>query len=76
MEEPIKYPKVGTQFNQPTSYDVPVFERRNYSQTFDRRPFAGVAKVDKIDRFKKSKIDQATGKFIQETVKIENGGPT
>ena len=38
--------------------------------------FVGVAKVDEIDRFKKSKIDRATGTFIQETVKIENGGPT
>ena len=67
---------MGTQFHQPTSDDVPVAEKRNYSQTFDRAPFVGVSKVDKIDRFKKRKIYQATGKFIQETVKIENGGPT
>ena len=76
LEEPIKDPKVGTQFHQPTMNDVPVAEKKNYSQTFDRAPFIGVAKVDKIDRFKKRKIYRATGKFIQETVKIENGGPT
>ena len=76
LEEPIKDPTVGTQFHQPTSDDVTVVEKRNYSQTFDRASFVGVAKVDKIDRFKKRKIDRATGKFIQETVKIENGGPT
>ena len=76
LEEPIKDPKVGTQFHQPTSDDVPVVEKRNYSQKFDRVPFVGVAKVDKIDRFKKMKIDRATGKFIQETVKIDNGGAT
>ena len=76
LEEPIKDPTLGIQFHQPTSNDVPVVEKRNYSQTFDWAPFVGVAKVDKIDRFKKRKIDQATGKFIQETVKIENGGPT
>ena len=76
LEEPIKDPKVGTQFHQPTSDAVPVVETRNYSQTFDRAPFVGVAKLDKIDRFKKRKIDRATEKFIQETVKIENGGPT
>ena len=74
LEEPIKDPTVGTHFHQPTSDDVPVVEKRNYSQTFDRAPFVGVAKVDKIDRFKKRKIDRATGKFIQDTVKIENGG--
>ena len=76
MEEPIKDPTVGTQFHQPTSNDVPVVKKRNYSQTFDRAPFVGVDKVDKIERFKKSKIERATGKLIQETVKIENGGPT
>ena len=70
LEEPIKDPTVGTQFHWPTSADVPVVEKRNYSQTFDRAPFVGVVKVDKIDRFNKSKIDQVTGKFIQETVKI------
>ena len=70
MEEPIKDPTVGTQFHQPTSADVPVVEKINYSQTFYRAPFVGVAKVDKIDRFKKRKIDRATVKFIQETVKI------
>ena len=70
LEEPIKDPTVGTQFHQPTSDDVPVVEKRNYSQTFDQEPFVGVAKLDKIDRFKKRKIYQATGKFIQETVKI------
>ena len=70
LEEPIKDPTVGTQFHQPTSAYVPVVERRNYSQTFDQAPFVGVVKVDKIDRFNKSKIDQVTGKFIQETVKI------
>ena len=61
LEEPIKYPRVGTQFHQPTSDDVPVAEKRNYSQTFDRAPFIGVSKVDKIDIFKKMKIDRATG---------------
>ena len=76
LEEPIKDPTVGTQFHQPTNDDIPVVEKRNYSQTFDRAPFIGVAKVDKIDRFKKIKIDQATGNFIQETVKIKNEGPT
>ena len=76
LEEPIKDPTVGTQFHQPTSDYVPVVEKRNYSQTFDQALFVGVDKVDKIDRFKKRKIDQATGKFIQETVNIENGGPT
>ena len=76
LEEPIKDPTVGTQFHQPTSDDVPVFEKSNYSQTFDREPFVGVSEVDKIDRLKKRKIDRATGKFIQETVKIENGGHT
>ena len=76
LEEPIKYPTVGTQFHQTTSDYVPVVEKRHYSQTFDRAPFAGVAKLEKIDRFKKRKIDRATGNFIQETVKIENGGPT
>ena len=76
LEEPIKYPTVGTQFHQPTRDDAPVVKKRNYSQIFDRTPFIGVSKVDKIDRFKKRKIDRATGKFIQETVKIENGGPT
>ena len=75
LEEPIKDPTVGTQFHQPASDDVPVVDKRNYSETFDRAPFVGVAKVDKIDRSKKSKIDRATGKFIQETVNIENGGP-
>ena len=70
LEEPIKYPTVGTQFHQPTSDDVSVVEKRKYSQNFDRAPFVGVTKVDKIDRFKKRKIYQATGKFIQETVKI------
>ena len=67
---------MGTHFHQPTSDDVPVVEKINYSQTFDRAPFVGVAKVYKIDRFKKRKIDQAAGKIIQETVKIENGGTT
>ena len=76
LEEPIKYPTVSTQFHQPIRNDVPVVEKRNYSQTFDRAPFVVVSKVYKIDRFKKSKIDQATGNFIQETVKIENGGST
>ena len=66
---------MGTQFRKPTSDDVPVVKKRNYSQTFDQAPFIGVAKVDKIDRFKKRKIDQSTGKFIEEIVKIENGGP-
>ena len=75
MEEPIKYPTVGTQFHQSTSDDVPVVEKRNYIQTFDRAPFVGVAKVDKIDRCKKRKIDRETGNFIQETVNIDNGGP-
>ena len=65
---------MGTQFHQPTSNVVPVIEKRNYSQTFDQAPFVGVEKVDKIDKFKKRKIDRATGKFIQETVKIKNGG--
>ena len=73
-EEPIKDPTVGTQFRQPTSNDVPVIKKRNYSQTFHWAPYVGVAKVDKIDGFKKRKIDRATGKFIQETVKIKNGG--
>ena len=76
LEEPIKDPTVGTQFHQPTSDDVPVVEKINYSQTFDRAPFIGVSKVYKIDRFKKRKIYQAIVKFIQETMKIENGGPT
>ena len=76
LEEPIKDPKVGTQFHQPTSDDVPVAKKRNYSQKFDRSPFIGVDKVDNIDRFKKRKIDQATGKFIQETANIEYGGHT
>ena len=67
---------MGTQFRQPTSDDEPVAEKRNYSQTFDQAPFVGVSKVDKIDISKKRKIDRATGKFIQETAKIENGGPT
>ena len=67
---------MGTQFHQPTSDDVPVAEKRNYSQTFDRAPFVGISKVEKKHRFKKSKIYRATGKFIQETVKIENRGPT
>ena len=75
-EEPIKDPTVGTQFHLPTSDDVSVVEKKKYSQTFDRAPFVGVAKVDKIDRFKKRKIGRATGKFNQEIVKIENGGPT
>ena len=75
LEEPIKDPTAGTQFRQPTSDDEPVVDKRNYSQTFDRAPFVGVDKVDNIDRFKKRKINQATGKFIQETVKIKNGGP-
>ena len=57
LEEPIKDPTLVTQFHQPTSENVPVVEKRNYSQTFDRAPFVGVAKVDKIDRFKKRKID-------------------
>ena len=57
LVEPIKDPTVDTQFHQPTSDDVPVVEKRNYNQTFDRAPFISVAKVDKIDRFKKSKID-------------------
>ena len=70
MEEPIKDPAVGKKFHQPTSDDVSVVERRNYGQTFYRAPFVGVTKVEKIDRFKKMKIDQATGNFIQETVKI------
>ena len=51
LEEPIKDPTVGTQFHQPTSDDVPVVEKRNYSQTFGRSPFVGVSKVDKIDIF-------------------------
>ena len=55
-EEPIKYPTVGTQFHQPTSDDVTVVEKINDSQTFDRAPFVGVAKVDKTDRSKKRKI--------------------
>ena len=76
LGEPIKDPTVGTQFHQPTSDDVPVVKKRNYSQIFDRSSFVGVAKVDNIDRFEKIKIDQATGKFIQDTVKIENGGAT
>ena len=76
LEASIKDPTVGTQFHQPTSDDVPVAKKRNYSQTFDQAPFVGVEKVDKIDKFKKRKIDKATGKFIQETVKIDNGGPT
>ena len=76
LEEPIKYPTVGTKFHQPTSDDITVSEKRNYSQTFDRAPFVGVSKIDKIDRFKKRKIDRATGKFIKETAKIENGGHT
>ena len=76
LGEPIKDPTVGTQFHQPTSDDVPFVEKRNYSQTFDWAPFVGVSKVDKIDIFKKNKIDRATGNFIQETVKIENGGAT
>ena len=57
LEEPSKDPTVGTQFHQPTIDDVPVVEKRNYSQTFDRAPFVGVEKLDKIDRFKKRKID-------------------
>ena len=76
LEEPIKYPKVGTQFNQPTSYDVPVADKRYYIQTFDQAPFLGIVRVDKIDRSKKSKIDRGTGKFIQETANNENGRPT
>ena len=56
LEEPIKDPTVGTQFHQPTSDDVPVVEKRNYSQTFDRAPFVGVEKLDNIDRSKKRKI--------------------
>ena len=75
MEKPIKDPTVGTQFHQPTSNDVPVVKKRNYIQTFYWAPFVGVSKVDKIDRFKKRKIDRATGNFIKETVKIKNGGP-
>ena len=67
---------MGTQFHQPTSDYVPVVEKRNYIQTFDRASFVGISKVDKIDKFKKSKVDRATGKFIQETAKIENGWPT
>ena len=67
---------MGTQFHQITSDDVPVVEKRNYGQTFDWAPFVGVAKVDKIDRSKKRKIDRATGKFIQETVNIDNEGTT
>ena len=74
LEEPIKDPTLGTQFHQLTRDDVPVVKKRNYSQTFDRAPFVGVSKVEKIDRFKKRKIDPATGNFIQVTLKIENGG--
>ena len=32
LEEPIKDPTVGTQFHQPTSDDVPVVKKINYSQ--------------------------------------------
>ena len=49
LEEPIKDPTVGTQFHHPTSDDVTVVEKKNYSQKFDWAPFIGVAKVDKID---------------------------
>ena len=48
LEEPIKEPTVGSQFHQPTSNDVPVVEKRNYSQTFDWAPFIGFAKVWKV----------------------------
>ena len=65
LEEPIKDATVVTQFHQPTSNYVPVIEKRNYSKTFDLAPFVGVAKLDKIDKFKKRKLDRATGKFIQ-----------
>ena len=61
LEEPIKDPTVGPQFHQSTSDDVPVVDKRYYSQTFYRAPFVGVSKVDKIDRFKKRKIYRATG---------------
>ena len=70
LEEPIKDPTLGTQFHKTKRDDAPVVEKSNYSQKFDRAPFVGVSRVDNIDRFKKRKIDRATGKFIQETVMI------
>ena len=63
---------MGTHFHQPTSDGVPVVEKRNYSQTFDQALFVGVAKVDKIDRFKKRKIDRATGKSSRREIIVKH----
>ena len=65
---------MGTQFHQPTSNDVPVVKKINYSQTFDQAPFVGVAKVDKIDIFKKRKMDRATGNSFKRQWRLRMGG--
>ena len=51
-------------------------KKRNYAHVFDRSPFVGTIKVDKLDRYKRRRVNPVTKKVLREVTPIgEHGAP-
>ena len=56
--------------------EVQVVKKRNYPHVFDRAPFVGTIGVDKLDRYKRRRIDPVTKKIIRDEKPIgDHGAP-
>ena len=74
----IEDPNHNTQFHAPTvgEEEVPVVKKMNYPHVFDRAPFVGTIGVDKVDRYKRRRIDPITKEIIREQKPIgDHGAP-
>ena len=51
-------------------------KKRIYAHVFDRSPFVGTIKVDKLDRYKQRRVNPVTEKVLREVTPIgEHGAP-
>ena len=60
-------PTTSTNFHAPTVGNVKVIaaKKRNYAHVFDRALFFGTIEVDKLDRYKRRRVNPVTKKVLR-----------
>ena len=74
----INEPTTSTNFHKPKvgNDEVTVAKKRNYARVFDRAPFVGTVEVDKLNRYKRRRVNPVIKKVLREVTPIgEHGAP-